>query len=102
MILSNYAISLGLFLGLLVGVLGSCLGLFSWCSRIRKLNRTGLIFDLAVRKGIKHGFLQVIDIHLIMLLLGICISYFGANQIGVFGNTLLIFSVISFALTGLI
>jgi hypothetical protein len=66
------------------------------------MHRSGLIFDVAVRKGIKHGFLPTVDIHLILLLLGMCVSYFGANQIFAFGNTLLIFSVISFALTGLV
>jgi hypothetical protein len=57
---------------------------------------------VAVRKGIKHGFLPAVDIHLVMLLLGVCISYFGANQIDAFGNALLIFSIISFALTVLV
>ncbi|MDR0674684.1 MAG: hypothetical protein LBF36_00210 [Mycoplasmataceae bacterium] len=102
LILSNYVVSLGLFLGLLVGVLGSSLAIFSWCSRIKKLHRSGLLFDVAVRKGIKHGFLPTIDIHMIMLLLGICVSYFGTNQIDPFGNALLIFSIVSFAITGLI
>jgi hypothetical protein len=60
------------------------------------------LFDVAVRKGIKHGFLPTIDIHMIMLLLGICVSYFGTNQIDPFGNALLIFSIVSFAITGLI
>jgi hypothetical protein len=66
------------------------------------MHRTGLLFDVAVRKGIKRGFLPTIDIHMIMLLIGICISYFGANQINAFGNALLIFSIISFAITALV
>ena len=102
MILSNYVVSLGLLLGLLIGVLGSFFTIFSWCGRIRKLHRSGLLFDVAVRKGINHGFLPTIDLDMIMLLVGICISYFGANQIDALGNALLIFSVISFALTGLV
>jgi ABC-type phosphate transport system permease subunit len=61
-----------------------------------------VLFDVAVRKGIKHGFLPTIDIHIIMLLIGVCVSYFGAVQINVFGNALLIFSIISFAITGLV
>jgi hypothetical protein len=57
------------------------------------------MFDVAVRKGIKRGFLPAIDIHAILLVLGICVSYFGANQIAVLGNTLLIFGIISLVMT---
>jgi hypothetical protein len=58
-----------------------------------------MIFDVAIRKGIKRGFLPVLDIHAILLIVGIGISYFGANQIYTFGNALFIFSIISFGFT---
>jgi hypothetical protein len=60
------------------------------------------MFDVAVRKGVKRGFLPAIDIHAILLVLGVCVSYFGTNQIAALGNTLLIFSIISLVMTVLV
>jgi SecD/SecF fusion protein len=102
LVLSNYALSIALFMGLFIGVLGSVLSLFGFSERVKKIYRTGIAFDSAVRKGLKSGFLPMLDIHAIMLLIGVGVAYFGGVQIAIFGTTLLLYSILSFVFIGLI
>jgi SecD/SecF fusion protein len=102
LILSNYALSVAMFIGLFVGILGSVLSIFGFSERVKKIQKTGIAFESALRKGLKSGFLPMLDIHAIMLLIGVGVAYFGGVQIAVFGTTLLLYSIISFVFVGVI
>jgi SecD/SecF fusion protein len=100
MILTGFVITLPIFIGLLIGLIAGTFAIFAVCERIKKQARTGVAFDVAVKKGLKRSILPIIDIHIILIVIGMCLSFIGFTELTAVGNAMLILGLISAVFMG--
>ncbi|GHU48338.1 hypothetical protein FACS1894218_4980 [Bacilli bacterium] len=102
MTLTGFVLTLPLFIGMLIGLISATFIIFIVCERIKRQVKTGITFDVAVKKGLKRSILPVLDIHVILIVIGMCLSFIGFTELTAVGNAMLIFGLVSAVLMGLV
>jgi SecD/SecF fusion protein len=96
MVLTGYVISLGMLIGIFIGIVMSTFAVIGFTERIKKQINANIGFDSAFKNGMKRGLLPALDLHLVTLLASICLVYFGSLDVTALGISLLLYSLISF------
>jgi SecD/SecF fusion protein len=102
LVLSGNVISFGIFIGVFAGISMSFLCVLVLISRIKKYTVASKSIGIGVKKGVASSFLQLIDLHILCILIGVSSIYFGIVDIKKFGLTILLYSLVSFALINLV
>lgn len=95
MLLGGYAISLGLFVGMLAVFICSTLTICLFMERLRKQLYEGKTPLVSIKKNIKSAILQGIDIHFVNLLIAVCFILLGSLDLNTMGMCMAIGTLLS-------
>jgi len=94
-------ISLGLVLGVVGGIALTVASIFAIMQRFKKHTRQDEMLVNPFKKGLLKSIWSVIDLHLVTIILGAILFFFGGMGTIEFGITILVYPVVSLAMLGL-
>ena len=96
--LSGFGLSLGLLVGVLITLIISSISLICILNRMKSQYISHKTLDQSVNRAFRSSFLTTLDFHVIGFIAGVSMLFFPMGQIATLGLTLIVGSLLSFAL----
>ena len=96
--LSGFGLSLGLLVGVLITLIISSISLICILNRMKSQHVSHKTLDQSVNRAFSSSFLTTLDFHVIGFIAGVSMLFFPMAQIAALGLTLIVGSLLSFAL----
>jgi len=94
-------ISLGMILGIIGGIALTVASIFAIMQRFKKHTKQDEMLVNPFKKGLVKSIWSVVDLHLITIILGAILFFFGGMGTTEFGITILVYPVVSLLMLGL-